>query len=209
MAASPLKTLIAAALSCAALPAQAAEKSACNQPYEINSSGASEFDFGTGKTTWHHVSISQCDVSISAELAVGNGDAKDSRWVFSGNVRIDAEQRGNMQSDRAEVEFRDNRLAKAVIKGNPAQFEQKQTAANQVVRGRAGEIVYDIGAGTVRFADNAWLTFGGREMTAPLFVYDIRRRTVQGEHVRATIMPKAAEASPRPHSSPQAGNTTQ
>lgn len=202
MAALHLRLLVVAAVCGAALPAHAADKSACTRPIEFKSDGASEFDFRTGKTIMHDVAISQCDVSITAERAEAtNLDSKDSRWMFSGNVHITAERRGSMQSDHADVEFRNNRIAKATIRGNPAQFEQKQTASNQRARGRAGEIVYDVGAGTVRFANDAWLTYGEREMSAPLFIYNIRAQTVQGENVRATIVAKPAEGE-RPRATP-------
>ena len=196
MAASRLK-LLAALLLCAAPGVQAAERDARQQPIDFKSDGGYEVDFRSGKTIMHNVSVSQGGVSITAERAEATGlDFKDARWVFSGNVRIEAEQRGSMRSDRAEVEFSNNRIAKATINGSPAEFEQKRTASNQMARGRAGEIVYDVGAGTVRFAENAWLTYGEREMSAPLFVYNIRQQTVQGEHVRATIVPKAAPPVP-------------
>lgn len=195
MAASRLKTCIAVLMVCAAAGAQAKEKN--QQPIDFKSDGGYEVDLRSGKTIMHNVAVSQGDVSITAERAEATGlDFKETRWVFSGNVRINAEQSGSMRSDRAEVEFRNNRIAKATVNGDPAEFEQKPSPSNPMARGRAGEIVYDVGAGTVRFADNAWLRYGEREMTAPLFVYNIREQTVQGQHVRATIVPKTASPAP-------------
>jgi len=182
---------------CAAAGTQTAEKAAHNQPIDFKSEGGYEVDFRTGKTIMHNVSVSQGDVSITADRAEATGlDFKDSRWVFSGDVHIKAEQRGSMHSDRAEVEFHDNRIARATIKGAPAEFEQKRTASNQMARGRAGEIMYEVGAGTVRFAKDAWLTNGENEISGPILIYDIRQEKVQGERVRITIVPKSSQSPP-------------
>jgi lipopolysaccharide transport protein LptA len=200
MAASFLK-VCAAAFLYAAAGAQAAELGARDQPIDFKSHGGYEVDFRTGKTIMHNVSVSQGDVSITADRAEATGlDFKDSRWVFTGDVRIKAEQRGSMRSDRAEVEFHNNRIARATIKGDPAEFEQRRTASNQMARGRAGRIMYEVGAGTVRFADNAWLTNGDNEISGPVLVYDIRQEKVQGERVRITIVPKPAAERPQPES---------
>ncbi len=90
----------------------------------------------------------------------------NSRWTFDGNVRIDAEQRGNLRSDQAVVEFKDNRIARATVTGKPAEFEQKRADSDQLARGHADEIVYDVSDGTVRLIDDAWLTDGQTECPA-------------------------------------------
>ncbi len=38
-------------------------------------------------------------------------------------MRINADPRGNLRSDEAVVEFRDNQLVKATATGKPAEFE--------------------------------------------------------------------------------------
>jgi lipopolysaccharide transport protein LptA len=197
MAASPLKALAVAVLAFAAAGARPADKNARDQPIDFKSDGGYEVDFRSGKTIMHNVAVSQGDVSITADRAEATGlDFKDSRWVFSGDVHIKAEQRGSMRSDRAEVDFRNNRIARATIKGDPAEFEQKGIASNQTARGHAGEIMYEVGAGTIRFAKDAWLTNGNNQISGPVLVYDIRQEKVQGEKVRITIVPKSAGANP-------------
>ena len=51
-------------------------------------------------------------------------DFKNSRWTFDGNVRINADPRGNLRSDEAVVEFEDSQLKRATATGNPAEFDQ-------------------------------------------------------------------------------------
>jgi lipopolysaccharide export system protein LptA len=78
------------------------------------------------------------------------------------------------------VDFQNSQIAKVTINGSPAEFEQRQNQTNMVARGRAGEIVYEVQAGTVRLVNDAWLKYGTTETAAPSLVYDIRREQVQG-----------------------------
>ncbi len=126
------------------------------------------------------VTISQGDARVQAKHARGSLRFDDGRWTFEGDVQLYVEQRGKLHSDQAVVDFRDNRIEKAVITGNPAEFEQKIDESGRVARGRAGEIVYDAGAGIVRLTKDAWLASEGRpELSAPLIVYNIRLKQVQ------------------------------
>ena len=201
MAASRLISLLAAALpfTAAAVTTHGAERVDSSKAPNPAKLRPFQTEFRKGKTVMRNITISQGDVSISADRAEATGiDFNDSRWEFSGNVRVKAESRGTMQSDRAIVEFRDNRITRATVKGSPAQFEQKQTAGSaDTARGRAGEIIYEIRAGTVRFANDAWLSNGQNEISGPLLVYDIRKEKVQAttspdgaQRVQITINPK-------------------
>jgi lipopolysaccharide export system protein LptA len=108
----------------------------------------------------------------------------NSRWTFEGNVRINGEQHGTLKSDVAVVEFRNKYISKATATGNPAEFEQKRSDNDQVARGHAREIVYDVTDGTVRLVTDAWVWDGYNQMSAPELVYNIRE-----QHVRATAEP--------------------
>jgi lipopolysaccharide transport protein LptA len=157
---------------------------------------------------------------VQAEHAHATGlDFANSRWTFEGDVRIDAPEQGTLRSDAALVEFRDNQIARATITGKPAQFEQKRTDSNQVARGHADEIVYDVAAGTVRLTSDAWLTNGQNEISGPLLVYNMREQKVQaatapgtGQRIHIVIAghdaakPDAAKPDPgksAPGSTPQ------
>jgi lipopolysaccharide export system protein LptA len=145
-----------------------------------------------------NVSIKGCDTSIEADRArVSRLDFEDSSWTFEGDVKIRMDaQRGSLTSDQAVVNFRDNQIERVTITGRPAQFEQKRTDSNAIARGRAGEIVYELGAGTVSLSKDAWLSDGNTEIKGNLLVYDIRQQQVQAsskpgssERVRLTITP--------------------
>src|SRR5215472_5939234 len=152
---------------------------------------SSEIDARTNALVFRNVIISQGNMRVQAEHAHATGlNFANSRWDFNGNVRIDAEQHGNLRSDQAVVEFRDNHIARATITGKPAEFEQKRANSEQIARGHADEILYDLNDGTVKLTDDAWLSDGQNEISGPLLVYSIRE-----QHIQALAAPNAAVGS--------------
>jgi lipopolysaccharide transport protein LptA len=159
---------------------------------------STEVDYKNNNIVFRDVTISQGDMKIEAERAEADSlDFENGRWTFTGNVRLDLEERGNLQSDRAVVEFRNNLISRAIITGTPAVFQQRNTVSGQLARGRASAISYEVDAGTVRLSDNAWLTQGGSEISGPVIIYNIREKKVRAaseagasDRVRITILPK-------------------
>jgi lipopolysaccharide transport protein LptA len=156
------------------------------------------------------VVISQGAMRVQADHAHASGlNFANSRWTFEGHVRIDAEPRGSLRADQAVVEFRDNRIVRATASGKPAEFEQPRDS-QQMARGHADEIVYDVNEGTVRLTDNAWLTDGTNEISGPLLVYNIRAQRVQAatqsgtdQRVHIVIQPQSTPAPPgKTHNEP-------
>ena len=176
-----LKLLLAVALAsaAAAAPAPPSALQPGQQPINLEAT-STEVDGRTNTLVFSDVVISQGATRVQADHAHATGlNFANSRWTFEGKVRIDAEQHGNLRSDQAAIEFRDNRIARATITGKPAEFEQKRADSDQMARGRAGEIVYDLNDGTVRLTNQAWLTDGHNEISGPLLVYNIREQRVQ------------------------------
>jgi len=130
------------------------------------------------------ITYGKMTVKADRALATGGGNFKNSRWTFNGNVRINADPRGNLRSDEAVVEFEDNQLKRATATGNPAEFDQKRADSDLVARGHADQIVYEVGAGTVRLSNDAWITDGRNDTSAPVITYSLRE-----EHVEATTSP--------------------
>jgi len=164
----------------------AATKSPDSHPPEISYDASSmDADVKTHVMHLKDVTITYGTMTVRADRALATaGDFKDSRWTFNGNVRINAEPRGNLRSDEAIVEFQDNQLKRATASGSPAEFDQKRTDSDLVARGHANEIVYEVGEGTVRLTSDAWVTDGHNEITGPVIVYSLRE-----EHVEATMTP--------------------
>jgi lipopolysaccharide transport protein LptA len=150
-----------------------------DQPVHLDAA-SSEVDYKTKKMVYKDIVISQGTMRVQADRAEATGlNFANSRWDFEGHVRIDAEPRGNLRSDSAVVEFRDNLISKATVVGKPADFEQKREGTTQIARGHADQIIYDVAEGTVRLTDNAWLSDGQNEISGPALVYNIRAQRVQ------------------------------
>ncbi len=178
LALAGLLPALAAAAADTAKPAGEREK--CTEDIEVKADSF-DADYRTNTTRLRNVVISQCDIRVEAQRATATGLSFDNtRWVFDGNVRIDVEKRGSLRSSQAIVDFQNNQIAKATITGSPAQFEQRRSDNEAVARGHAGEIVYEVGPGTVQLANDAWLEYGTTEMKGSSLVYDIRQEKVRG-----------------------------
>lgn len=205
--AAPLALACATHVGAAAGPGPMPEK--CNDPIDVNAKSF-EADYKGSTTQMRNVVISQCDIRVEAEHASATGlNFDNTRWTFDGDVKVDVENRGSLRSDRAVVDFQNSQISKVTINGSPAEFEQRQNEKNNeksmVARGHAGEIVYEVGAGTVRLANEAWLKYGTTEMKGSSLVYNIRQEQVQGasrpgdnERVHIRISPQKTPTPPSP-----------
>jgi len=161
-------------------------------------------DFKTNVVHLKAVTITYGTMTVRADRALATAvDFKNSRWTFDGNVRINAEPRGNLRSDEAVVEFQDNQLKRATATGAPAEFDQKRADSDLVARGHAAQIVYEVGAGTVQLSNDAWITDGGNDISGPLIVYSLREEHVQAfsstTHVEASATPASGGGDKRVH----------
>jgi lipopolysaccharide transport protein LptA len=183
-----------AALTKNSVPAPS--KAARKLPIDIVSS---KIDYKEDAVDFQNVVITQGDTRVQADRAHATAlDTDNSRWRFEGNVRINAEQHGSLKSDVAVVEFRNKYISKATVTGNPAEFEQKRTDTDEVARGHAKEIVYNVSDGTVRLSNDAWIWDGHNALSAPELVYNIREQHVQaasqpGQQVILHIDPNKTE----------------
>ncbi len=182
MARTPHNLLAAVLLTFVVAAAAAPAKKEDPRQQDIHVDAASiVVDYKTNAVTYKDVVISQDDLKVQADRAHAQGlSFENSEWIFEGNVRIQSEQRGNLHSDQAVVEFRNNHISKATVEGSPAEFEQKRADSDEIAHGHAGEIVYDVTDGTVRLSKNAWLSDGRNEISSDLLVYNIREQKVQG-----------------------------
>jgi lipopolysaccharide transport protein LptA len=159
-------------------------------------------------TVLRDVTIRQCDNRVEAAEARSTGGIafENSRWTFSGKVRIKAGG-GNMRSDKAVVEFRNNLISEATITGVPAEFDQKRTDGNTSL-GHANTIAYEALGGKITLRENAWLSDGCNEITGQQLVYNIVQQRVEGQsrtttqtgdgRIRITIQPKTESGSGGP-----------
>jgi lipopolysaccharide transport protein LptA len=202
----PLTLLLSTLAMCAAGlwcgRVHAAREAIANPDAPINLDAASsDFDYRNNVLVFRKVKISQGGTSVAADEATATGlNFENSEWKFTGNVHIQLPD-GLLESTSARVRFANNLIASASIAGDPATFEQKQLDTDDVARGRAGRIDYDIRQGTVRLTDHAWLSDGRSEITGETLVYNIREERVlanpgeqDGSGVSITINPRPRKA---------------
>lgn len=177
-----------------------------NSELPINLEAASsDFDYKNNTLLFKRVKITQGGLVVTAQQASATGlEFNNSEWRLTGDVSI-AVPGGKLQSSEARVMFKDNAIASASIKGGPARFEQQLKEKNQIARGRAAAIDYDVKAATVRLTGDAWLTDGQNEIRGNTLVYDIGRERVQANPsekdpggVRITINPPKKTPAPAP-----------
>jgi lipopolysaccharide transport protein LptA len=191
--------LLLGALTAAPLPAAIGD-----QPIDVKAA-SSDFDYKTGTVVLNKVIITEGNLRLQADTAHAIGQTtglnfSDSRWVFQGNVRMDAAPSGNLRADEAVVDFKNSHIARATITGKPAEFEQKRVATDQLARGHANQIVYDLSDGSVHLSQDAWLSDGQNEISGPLLVYNIKAQRVQA----ASASGSAPGALPTPGATPGA-----
>ena len=188
------RSLSAAAVACIALVALAAHPAARNE-LPINLEAAStDFDYKNNSLVFKRVRITQGDMQVDAEEARATGlNFDNAEWKLKGDVRISVPE-GNLSSSEATVTFRNNEILRAVIVGSPASFEQKLRESQQVARGRAGKITYDVKASTVQLNGNAWLTDGQNQIEGESLVYKIdEQRVATSSPTKITINPRTSE----------------
>jgi len=174
---SVLACLLAVFVGAAGTSAAAAEKQPGASQSEIQvEAKSSEVDYKNHTIDYTKVKITQDDITVQADRAHAAGDPQDkSEWTFEGNVRVDSEERGSLHSDHAVVEIQNNRLTRVTVNGMPAEFEQKRAGTDQVTRGHAEEIVYDVSDGIVQLAKNGWISLDAHnQISSALLVYDMR-----------------------------------
>jgi lipopolysaccharide transport protein LptA len=164
---------------------------------------SSDVDYKNNKLLFRAVRISQGALSVEADQATATGlDFNDSRWLFSGHVRITT-QDGFLTSDEARIVFTANLLSAADIVGSPARFQQQR--ATGIASGHALHIDYRPATTTVRLAGEAFLTDGKNDITGDTLLYNLHDQQVlanpdeQGtQRVRITINPKRPDPKPNP-----------
>ncbi|HEY7889974.1 MAG TPA: LptA/OstA family protein [Steroidobacteraceae bacterium] len=176
------------------------------QPYHFDAASC-DTNYKTQATVCKSVILSQGSTKVRADQAQFICmNCQDSHWKLQGNVRIDAQPRGDLRSDQATLEVRDNRIVRATVIGNPAEFEQQRADDLGMEKGHADQIVYDVGEGTVLLTNDAWISDGRDEMSAPSIAYSIREQKVlatsggasQGVHITITPQSVPKQGSPPP-----------
>jgi len=182
MAVSNLNALALLALTLTAAPAPAA---APPQQAIALDAQSSELDLRNNNVLFRKVRIAQGATTVTADQGQATKQANglnfdDSLWIFRGNVKITMDD-GQLSSDDAEINFARKSLAKAVVNGKPAAFEQRVAKTGKVAHGHADTIDYDARKGVVRLSKNAWLSDGQTEIRGETLRYDVLAQSIVAE----------------------------
>jgi len=144
------------------------------EPIVINSV-FSNIDFATNTAEFSDIVMSQGDSRLTAERASATQVGfTNSQWTFMGRVVIFSAARGSLRADRAILQFRDGELTQVTAIGSPASIEQQRTDPLHPGLGYADQIVYDVKQGSVRLSGHAQLSDGRNQISAPVFLYNVR-----------------------------------
>jgi len=158
---------------------------------------SSLFDRQTSTVEFRRLTISQGDMSISADEAVATGlDFEEGEWRLTGNVTFTVES-ARIVADSALMTFSANELQSAELVGDPATLED--LGDPEPVSGGATRLVYDNVAQIMRMVDGAWFRSGQNEFRGCDLIYDLEQEKITsgssecGEPVVITIVPRNGE----------------
>ena len=188
--------LLAAVLLASALTSAAAQEDP--QPISLDAE-SSLFDRQTNRVEFRRLTISQGDMSISADEAVATGlDFEEGEWRFTGNVTFTLES-ARIRADSAVMTFVDNELQTAELLGDPATLEDLGDPDTDPVRGGARRLVYDNAGQIMRMLEGAWFASGQNEFRGCDLIYNLDQEQLTsgssecGEPVVITIVPRDEE----------------
>jgi lipopolysaccharide export system protein LptA len=185
MAVSNHKSLKSLALFVLAMSALEVQGATAPQQAIALDAQSSELDLRSNNVIFRKVHIAQGATTVSADVGSATKQATgldfdNSLWIFRGNVKISMDD-GELTSDDAEINFAKKALAKAVVNGKPAAFEQRVAKTGKIAHGRADTIDYDAHKGVVRLSKNAWLSDGQTEIRGESLKYDVLAQSIVAE----------------------------
>ena len=162
------------------------------EPIVINAV-SSNIDYGTNTAEFTGIVISQGNSSLTADRASATAVGfMNSEWTFVGRVVLIFEPHGLLRADQAILQFREGELTHVTAVGSPAYIEQARADSRRPGHGHAEQITYDVKQHTVRLDGHAQVADGGNEISAPVFIYNVRDEGFQahspgekwGVHIR-------------------------
>ncbi len=161
---------------------------------------SSDYDGNAGMLQFTGLKLTQGDISIESDDARSTGlDFDDTTWHLSGNVVFDISG-SHIESDGADLSFKDFELQVATIEGSPATFEYRRPGTDETTFASAKRLHYDVSAGVIEFTGDAAFSEGSNRFAAESLVYNIRDRRVNAassgapdDRVKITFTPPAAE----------------
>lgn len=182
----------------------AAQSNELRLPISLESD-STDYDGKNSMLRFHGLRLSQGSINIEADVGRASKlDFENSVWHFEGNVVIDVDA-GHIESDSAELRFRNTQLRLAVIEGSPATFELRRPNSDYVTHAQAKRLRYDFDKGVVEFLEDAIITEGGNQISSSYLLYNIVEQRINAQSsgngdqkVKITVIPEASGAAETP-----------
>ena len=142
---------------------------------------SSEYNYETQRLVFRGLRMTQGTLGIAAEVAESDRlDFDDGLWIFTGNVVIDSETTV-LFCDEAKLKFREHQLQRVELRGEPAQFEQRDLETQALNQGHATLMIYDVPNGIVQMTEDAWFSDGSNEIFGSNITYDLKEKHITAD----------------------------
>ncbi len=142
----------------------------------VEAPGGARYNGATGRLELTQLSITQGDLSITADRGSALEIHEDGAEVgvdyrLEGNVRLESAA-ARITGDVAEFVARSGRLDRFVLSGNPARFEDRAAERSGQAFGEAERLVYDAATGVVSLEGDVRVVVGQNEFRGCDLVYE-------------------------------------
>jgi lipopolysaccharide export system protein LptA len=149
------------------------------------------------------VTVQAFDMNSNAPITVNADSARlddgAGKATYIGNVVV-VQAATKLYADRVELYRDEEGLSRILAFGNPARYEQAETAENPATDARAEEITYDSGASVLTLREDAVIRQSGDIFRGDIIRYDTKDRIITAERgqsqgssqVEMVIQPRGA-----------------
>lgn len=182
----------------------AAQASDLRLPISLDAD-STNYDGKSSMLVFMGLRLSQGSIGIEAdEGRASKLDFQDSVWRFEGNVVIDVDN-GHIECASADLKFADHKLILATIHGEPATFEMNRPGSEELTRGEAERLEYNLDSRIIEFSGNAKFSESGNQISSSFIAYNIAEQRINAESsgegddkVKITFTPQESDVVETP-----------
>jgi len=158
----------------------AAQTSDLRLPISLDAD-STNYDGKSSMLVFRGLRLSQGSIGIEADEGRATKlDFQDSVWRFKGNVVIDVDN-GHIECASADLKFADHKLMVATIMGEPATFEMHRPESDDITRGEAERLVYNLDTQIIEFSGDAKFSESGNQIASSFIAYNIAEQRINAE----------------------------
>ena len=142
---------------------------------------STSYDGKSSMLVFSGLRLSQGSIGIEADEGRATKlDFQDAVWRFKGNVVIDVDN-GHIECASANLKFADHKLMVATIRGEPATFEMRRPDSDEIIRGEARRLVYNLDTRIIEFSGDAKFSESGNQIASSFIAYNIAEQRINAE----------------------------